>query len=252
MSYKKDFIKQIIDFYKESIENLRKVRLSKNSKDITHQVIVPFATYSPWYDNHKFSILYDNIKSHTLVDIYRCFELYNYVIKNDHLEGDILEVGVWKGGTGTLLAKALNEVSNNCKIYLADTFKGVVKAGPMDTIYKGGEHADTSEKIVIDLLNSCNAQRFELLKGIYPDEINLPSSVKKLRLCHIDVDTYESGLQVFNSIWPLIEIGGAVIFDDYGFWGCEGITTLCNNLCVKNSIFLHNINGHAIFIKHNE
>jgi O-methyltransferase len=252
MSYKEEFVNQIIDFYKESIQNLKKVRLSKNHLDITHQVIVPSASYSPWYDDNQFLTLYDLIKGNTLVDIYRCYELYSFITKNKDLQGDILEVGVWKGGTGTLLTKALNSVSSSNSTYLVDTFKGVVKAGAKDTIYKGGEHADTSEKTVLELLNSCMAEKYKLLKGIYPDEVALPDTVKQLRLCHIDVDTYESGKQIINSVWPLISPGGAVIFDDYGFWGCEGITHLCNNLNLSNSTFIHNLNGHAIFIKHHE
>jgi O-methyltransferase len=250
MPYKEEFVNQVIDFYKESIQNLKKVRLSKNQQDITHQVIVPSASYSPWYDDKQFLALYDLIKGNTLVDIYRCYELYSFVTKNQNLYGDILEVGVWKGGTAALLTKALNLVGQNNSIYLADTFKGVVKAGSKDTIYKGGEHADTSEEIVINLLNSCKAKNYFLLKGVYPDEVELTNTVKQLRLCHIDVDTYESGKQIINKIWPLIVPGGAVIFDDYGFWGCEGITNLCNNLILKNSTFIYNINGHAIFIKH--
>jgi O-methyltransferase len=45
-------------------------------------------------------------------------------------------------------------------------------------------------------------------------------------------------------------LGGVVVFDDYGCWGCEGITELCNELNIKNGTFIHNLNGHGIFVKH--
>lgn len=250
MDYKNDFVEEAMSFLKRSIEGLRGVNYSKNIDKISHQVIIPKASYSPWLDDKQFFDIYENIKDYTLVDIYRCYELYSFISRNTHLSGDILEVGVWKGGTGCLLSQTLNIVSPENKTFLADTFKGVVKAGEKDTIYKGGEHSDTSEETVVNLLNKNQAINYYVLKGIFPDEIILPNDVKSLRLCHIDVDTYESALGVFNEIYPLIVPGGAIMFDDYGFWGCEGVTMLCNEIKLNNLTFIHNLNGHGIFIKH--
>lgn len=97
-----------------------------------------------------------------------------------------------------------------------------------------------------------NIKNFRILVGIFPDEINFEKNLIeniKIKLCHIDVDTYASAKDILQYIWPKIVKGGAVFFDDYGFWGCEGITKLCNELKLEDSIFIHNINGHAIFIK---
>lgn len=249
MEYNSDFVKEVVNFYKRSIDSLKGVNLSKNVEGISHQIVVPSASYSPWIDDKEFLKIYAQIKNNTLVDIYRCYELYSFIMRNNSLSGAILEVGVWKGGTGCLLAKALNQVSSEDKTYLADTFEGVVKAGEKDSIYKGGEHSDTSEEIVKKLLSDTETLNTYILKGIFPDDISLPKEITQLRLCHIDVDTYDSALGVFKEIWPLIVRGGAVMFDDYGFWGCEGITRLCNEMQLKDSSFIHNLNGHAIFIK---
>jgi O-methyltransferase len=214
---------------------------------------VPFTTYSPWIDDKDFQGFYTIIKENTLVDIYRCYELWKLVLNADKIEGDILEVGVWRGGTAALIAGAMLENSKaakqQSKLYLADTFEGVVKASNKDTIYKGGEHSDTSEAVVIQLLTDVRAQNFQLLKGIFPEEVNLPQNTK-LKFCHIDVDTYQSGFDIFHAIWDLMVLGGVVVFDDYGCWGCEGITELCNELNIKNGTFIHNLNGHGIFVKH--
>ena len=58
---------------------------------------------------------------------------------------DVLEVGVWRGGTGCLLAAKAQSLNRNATVFLCDTFSGVVKAGEIDNFYKGGEHADTSK-----------------------------------------------------------------------------------------------------------
>ena len=45
--------------------------------------------------------------------------------------------------------------------------------------------------------------------------------------------------------------GGVVIFDDYGFAACAGITQLVHELAetTPDAFFVHNINGHALLIK---
>ena len=51
-------------------------------------------------------------------------------------------------------------------------------------------------------------------------------------------------------IWPKLVVGGIVIFDDYGTVKCSGIIKYVNDEKNKNDrLFIHNINGHAIFIK---
>ncbi|WP_396108628.1 MULTISPECIES: TylF/MycF/NovP-related O-methyltransferase [unclassified Cyanobium] len=52
------------------------------------------------------------------------------------MQGSILEVGVWRGGIGAILAKAAE--ANGKRVFLADAFEGAVKAGSKDTLYIGG------------------------------------------------------------------------------------------------------------------
>ena len=52
-------------------------------------------------------------------------------------------MGTWRGGTGALLAKSAMLSGMDEKVYLCDTFKGVVKASEDDSVYVGGEHDDT-------------------------------------------------------------------------------------------------------------
>ena len=45
-------------------------------------------------------------------------------------------------------------------------------------------------------------------------------------------------------------IGGIVVYDDYGFKGCDGITTHVNEqIQLQDRFVIHNLNGHAIIIK---
>jgi O-methyltransferase len=243
-----DFQTTLLNERKQILNLMRSTQFTKLTNDITHQQIIPFASYAPWENDEGFKKVYTAINSHTLVDIYRCYELWELAKQVTPLKGDVIEVGVWKGGTGALIAKA-SESATNETVYLGDTFEGVVKAGDNDTNYKGGEHADASIEIVNKLLKTVNAKNVEILKGIFPDDFKSKMAGKKFKFCHVDVDTYGSAKDVFDYVWPNIVIGGVVIFDDYGIWGCEGVTKMVNNLKLHNAFKVYNLNGHALFIK---
>jgi O-methyltransferase len=233
---------------KQLMNLLRATRFTQLSKDYIHQQIIPFATYSPWENDEAFLKVYDAIKAFTLVDKYRCYELWDMARQVSPLQGDMIEVGVWKGGTGALIAQAA-ELNINTTVYLCDTFEGVVKAGEHDTNYKGGEHADTSKQVVTSLLASLNSGNTFILQGIFPDDFMAQMEEKIFKFCHIDVDTYGSALGVFDFVWPRTVVGGAVAFDDYGIWGCEGVTKMFNELNLPDGFKVYNLNGHGLIIK---
>jgi len=219
------------------------------SKGMIHQINRPMATYSPWLNDLEFIECYSKIRGHTLVDEYRCYELWSLVQQVGNLGGCILEVGVWRGGTGALLASAAKPWEHDHKTYLADTFQGVVKAGKNDTRYQGAEHDDTSQQVVEDLVQSLALNNVEILTGIFPDE-TAQSVEGGIALLHCDVDVYQSTKDIVEWALPKMIDGGVIIFDDYGFYGCEGIIRYANELKVRNDLFfIHNLNGHAVFVK---
>jgi O-methyltransferase len=218
------------------------------NSDIFHHHVLPVATLSPWLNDQEFMDIYQEIKSNTLVDIYRCHELWTLARQAMKIEGDILEVGVWRGGTGAILAKAVKS-RPDMTVILADTFEGVVKVGEKDTLYKGGEHADTSASIVAALLKSLSIENAKILKGIFPDahRDEIPG---KIAMLHCDVDVYLSSRDIVEWCLPRLSLGSILVFDDYGFFGCEGVTRFCDEFREnKDFCFVHNLNGHAIFIK---
>ncbi|SAK61218.1 Macrocin O-methyltransferase [Caballeronia fortuita] len=241
-----DFVEILRTERRDLLNRLRATRFSKLKDGYTHAQIIPHTSYSPWYDDAEFMAIYEQISANTLVDIYRCYELWTLARQTRSLEGDVVEVGVWRGGTGALLACA-----NRVKVvHLFDTFTGVAKADPeFDTLYTGGEHADTDESIVRSLFSKLNA-KFEIHRGIFPDD-TLAALPEKVSLAHIDVDTYQSIRQSFEAIWPRIQPRGVVVFDDYAAFGCEGAAQAVNELAAQtpDAFFVHNINGHALMIK---
>ena len=214
----------------------------------------PSANYAPWLGDDAFINIYNQVKKNTLVDIYRCYELWQLVQKIHTLDAHaaILEVGVWRGGTAAIIAKQLTNLKSKANLYLADTFEGVAKAGTNDSFYSGGEHSDTSQHIVEDVLkNKSQYPYFKILKGIFPEETADKILVsEQFGLCHIDVDVYSSAKDILEWVWNKLVSGGVVVFDDYGFHSCTGVTKLVEEYRnYPDRQIIHNLNGHAIMIK---
>ena len=79
--------------------------------------------------------LINSVKKYTLTSperMYALIESVRYIIKNN-IQGDIVECGVWKGGSMMLAAKTLMELDNtNYQLYLFDTFEGTTKPTETD------------------------------------------------------------------------------------------------------------------------
>jgi O-methyltransferase len=217
-----------------------------------HEIIRPIATYSPWNRDAAFLKAYEEIRPFTLVDVYRCYELWQLVEQSAKLDrGSLIEIGVWQGGTGALIARRGAACGIRDKVYLCDTFTGVVKAGAQDSLYRGGEHADTSRRIVEDLLHTrMGLDNVEVLEGIFPEETGHRVEHLAFRFCHIDVDVYQSARDIVGWIWDRMIPGGIVVYDDYGSYNCGGITTHVEEqrMC-RDRLLIHNLNGHAIVMK---
>jgi O-methyltransferase len=215
-----------------------------------HEAIYSTATYAPWCSDTLFLSTYQKIKPYTLVDQYRCFELWSLVSQSAKLQGSLIEVGVWRGGTGALIAERARLCGIHSPVYLCDTFRGVVKAGSKDSTYVGGEHADTSREIVEGLLTRMDLANVTICEGIFPDETGQLIRDEAFRFCHIDVDVYQSAADLVDWIWGKLVVGGIIVYDDYGFPGCSGIRAhLEEQLKKPDRVILYNLNGHAVVVK---
>jgi O-methyltransferase len=215
-----------------------------------HEMAYPISTYAPWQADREFRQVYEVIRPNTFVDVWRCNELWSLVAELRDVPGAILEVGVWRGGTGTLMAARAASLGLEEPVYLCDTWQGVVKTGAVDTYYRDGKHDDASPDIVERLAAQLGLRNVELLQGVFPEETGDRIADRTFRMCHCDVDVYQSAKDVLEWVWPRLSRGGAVVFDDYGFPACPGVTTLVDEQRLRDDrLVLHNLNGHGILVK---
>ena len=171
----------------------------------------------PWNDDKAFLEIMGKVKDHTLVDPVRCYMIYQFARQARNIEGDVAEVGAYKGGTARLLASMFHDIAKD--IYVFDTFQGMPTADPEKDLHREGDFGDTSLEQVAAYLSEFNT--VHLVKGVFPGTADVIRS-KTFCIVHIDVDIYSSVYSSTEYFYTRMAHGGIIIFDDYGFKTCPG------------------------------
>src|SRR5208282_5979112 len=155
-------------------------------------------------------------------------------IATNKIPGDIAECGVWRGGCMMVVALTLMSKGDTSReLYLYDTFEGMSPPTGSDKRFDGqpashllettpkgtGVWCYASIEEVQENLFSTGypREKIHFVKGKVEETIPkvLPSSLSLLRL---DTDWYESTKHELTHLFPIINKGGILIIDDYGFW----------------------------------
>jgi O-methyltransferase len=166
--------------------------------------------------------------------MYAMFQATRHLVEAD-VPGDIVECGVWRGGSAMMSALTLLSLGDrDRKLWLYDTFEGMPEPGAPDVGLRGEDaHAEWKRNQRGDINEWCFApldevranmvatglppERLELVQGKVEDTIpgHTPGNISLLRL---DTDWYESTYHELVHLFPLLSPGGVVILDDYGQW----------------------------------
>lgn len=192
----------------------------------------PFDPIHLWEDEAVFNNFYKNITSNTVVDKKRCFMLFQLINQSLTLDGDIAEIGVYRGGTAKLFAQIIESKKINKDINLFDTFDGMPETLKDKDFHKKGDFSTTSLEEVSKYLNS--HKQIKYYKGIFP-QTSAPIKDKVFSFIHIDVDIYKSVLDCCEFFYSRMSKGGIMIFDDYGFVSCPGAKSAVDEF-FKNKI----------------
>lgn len=156
-----------------------------------------------------------------------------YVCKRN-IAGDIVECGVWRGGSSMAAAWALAHLGDFSRsLHLFDTFEGMPPPGAFDRRHDGvaaeailateAENSDYWARASLEDVKSNMAitsyppEKITYTKGRI--ENTIPSSlIRNIAVLRLDTDWYESTKHELEHLYPLLVEGGVLIVDDYGFW----------------------------------
>jgi O-methyltransferase len=151
------------------------------------------------------------------------------IIRND-VPGDLIETGVWRGGSVIYMAAILKAYGvADRTIWVADSFKGLPKPNaekyPADTnsnFWENPELAVSAETVKNNIARyGLLGDRVKFLEGWFSE--TLPSApIEKLAVMRLDGDMYESTMDGLRALYPKLSPGGFAIMDDYnGIAACR-------------------------------
>ena len=205
------------------------------------------------FDDEDVQII-NSVKPYTMTNAERIFSLIQsvrYVVKNN-IPGDIVECGVWRGGSMMATAKTLLQLNNKEKqLYLFDTFEGMTKPEKIDVSQSNliASEEFNNTKVDSDSSTWCRAsledvksnlfsigydkEKIHFIKGKV--ENTLPSDeIKTISILRLDTDWYKSTKHELIHLFPKISKGGVLIIDDYGFW--QGAKKAVDEYISENNI----------------
>lgn len=181
----------------------------------------------------------EEVRPYTMTSPERIYGLINairYVTAN-RLSGDIVECGVWRGGSMMAAAKTLLSLNSTERhLHLFDTFAGMTpptdkdgsrfaQKDPSETFAEMQNPDGTNqwcyaslEEVQSNLLSTgYPKERLHFIKG--PVEKTIPGHAPgQISLLRLDTDFYDSSKHEMVHLFPRLVSGGVLLLDDYGHW----------------------------------
>jgi len=154
----------------------------------------------------------------------------------DGVPGDLVETGVWRGGTAIYLRAILAALGDTGRtVWACDSFEGLPEADaerfPVDVPLRLHEHRELA--VGLERVKA-NFARYGLLDdqvrfvpGWFRDTLpKLATELDAIAVLRLDGDMYESTIDALTHLEPLVAPGGYVIVDDYnGIEACRRAVT---------------------------
>ncbi len=193
-------------------------------------------------DDRAYAEIFDKVAPYTMTardgleTTYSLFQSVKYICQNK-IPGDIVECGVWRGGSMMLVAYALDYFGNRSRdLYLYDTFAGMTEPSEIDIDFDNVAYKPRWKQItgvggMMGFGDTVGGVKANLLRTGYPElrmhfivgdvmetiPATRPSHISLLRL---DTDWYQSTLHELEHLYDLLVPHGVLIIDDYGW--CRG------------------------------
>ena len=155
-----------------------------------------------------------------LANVRQCVES----VLTDGVPGDLVETGVWRGGTsifmrGILAAHGVTDRT----VWLADSFEGL--PAPDVAKFPADESLDFSENKYLAVGVEAVKRNFERY-GLLDDQVEFivgwfrdtlaDAPIETIAVLRLDGDMYESTMEALEPLYPKLSVGGYCIVDDFG------------------------------------
>lgn len=198
--------------------------------------------------------------SYTMMRPYLYADNLVVALKADHIPGDVVECGAWRGGMSAGLATVL---TGDRTFYLFDSFEGMPPPTDIDgsaaqSWYRGEmpqfyyNNCAAEESFAAEAMLQTR-KPFQLVKGWFNKTFPVFETQRPIAILRLDADWYDSILQSLEKFYPLLAEGGLVLLDDYYTWdGCSRAVHDYLSVTKSKARIYQSPNGAAYFFKPNE
>jgi hypothetical protein len=144
-------------------------------------------------------------------------DLSRLAAESSRATGVAAEVGVYRGGSAKVIAKALPSRA----LYLFDTYRGLPEPGPEDgDCLRAGQFAASLDEVQKELCH-IHDQLLHFEVGLFPESAY---GLEHIRFCfvHVDVDLFKAVHDCCAWFAPRMVSKGIMVFDDYSSWTTPG------------------------------
>ena len=172
-------------------------------------------------NSSKFSLLSEERLLHNIQSV-------EHILLNK-IEGHIVEIGVYRGGSIMAMIYTLQRNNTLRHIYMYDTYEGMTDATANDIMLATGIHYNNA--VIKNISLMCKASLEDVKQNINTTNYNesyihyvkgniLNNTIYPDKICilRLDTDFYDSTKHELETFYDLVSPGGIIIIDDYGFW----------------------------------
>ena len=163
----------------------------------------------------------------SMIDAVRAASLLRLAqrIEEEQVPGDVVECGVYRGGSAATMARVATHSPLNRTVWLFDSFQGMPPVtevdGPGAEDWVGALAYNPRKVEKLLRRTGSDMSRVRIVEGFFADtfpNVNIP----QIALLNVDSDWYESVKICFEKFYDAVTPGGFVSIDDYGSWpGCR-------------------------------
>ncbi len=180
----------------------------------------------------------------------RLYTIYQSLLNVSGLAGDILELGVYSGGSLKFIAWICESQVTRRAIFGLDTFTGHAGVTQEDGLVhlegmlKGPGLQDVSDYIK-------DHRDITLVAGDVRETLDgVLAGAERLAFVHLDLDLYEPSAFSLPRLAAKLVPGGIILVDDYGFTTCPGAKKATDEFLERGGFtHFHLLTGQCILTK---
>ncbi len=166
------------------------------------------------YDDAERSKVFDIIRkvkkeNEMLLSDNEAYQVFMAVKRTKKINGDIAEVGSYRGGSAKLICEAMG----NKTLHLFDTFEGLPGLSQHDNPkqFQKGNYSASLEDVKSYLRKYQNVHFY---KGLFPTTAD-PIKNNDFSFVHLDLDLHKATLESLDFFYPRMNKGGVILSHDY-------------------------------------